>query len=72
MSNFVKKDESLAIPSSYEVLEILGEGVYGKVLKCRKPETDQLVAVKVSTQPTCSSLIREHFFFLCARVFKLS
>ena len=31
----------------YEVLELIGQGSYGRVLKCRDHKTKQLVAVKV-------------------------
>ncbi|XP_036934674.1 homeodomain-interacting protein kinase 1-like [Acanthopagrus latus] len=38
------------LPSRYEVLEVLGEGYFGKVLKCRKKDNKQTVAVKI---PKC-------------------
>ena len=31
----------------YEVLELMGEGTFGRVLKCRDHKTQQLVAMKV-------------------------
>uniref|UniRef100_A0A3B3ZY82 Protein kinase domain-containing protein n=1 Tax=Periophthalmus magnuspinnatus TaxID=409849 RepID=A0A3B3ZY82_9GOBI len=31
----------------YKVLQLLGEGVYGKVAKCRNRVTGELVALKV-------------------------
>ena len=35
------------LPSEYEVLKVLGEGCFGKVLKCWKKDTEQTVAVKI-------------------------
>ena len=31
----------------YEVLEVMGQGTFGRVLKCRDHKTKQLVAMKV-------------------------
>ncbi|XP_047426423.1 homeodomain-interacting protein kinase 1-like [Mugil cephalus] len=36
------------IPENYEFLQILGEGGFGKVIKCVKRETNQTVAVKIN------------------------
>lgn len=38
----------LPIPRSYEFLEILGEGGFGKVVKCVKRGTEQTVAIKIA------------------------
>ncbi|KAM8766626.1 homeodomain-interacting protein kinase 1-like isoform 2-T6 [Acanthopagrus schlegelii] len=35
------------LPSEYEVLKVLGEGCFGKVLKCWKKDIEQTVAVKI-------------------------
>ncbi|XP_030230865.1 dual specificity tyrosine-phosphorylation-regulated kinase 4 [Gadus morhua] len=35
------------IASCYEVLELMGQGTFGRVLKCRDHKTQQLVAMKV-------------------------
>lgn len=32
--------------NKYEILQIVGEGAYGVVLKCRNKETGEVVAVK--------------------------
>ncbi len=32
----------------YEVISILGEGAFGQVLKCRDPQLDRIVAVKIA------------------------
>lgn len=34
------------LPSEYEFLEVLEEGRFGQVLKCRKRDTEQIVTVK--------------------------
>lgn len=36
------------VPSKYEFLEVLEESFFGKVVKCGKRDTDQIVAVKIS------------------------
>ena len=38
------------LPRGYEVLKVLGEGYFGKVLKCWKKDIKQTVAVKI---PKC-------------------
>ena len=35
------------LPSEYKFLKVLGEGVFGKVLKCVKRETREIVAIKM-------------------------
>ena len=45
--------------NKYEVMEVVGEGAYGVVLKCRNTETGGVVAVKKfkesdgKLQPSC-------------------
>ena len=35
------------LPSEYKFLKFLGEGVFGKVLKCVNQETHEIVAIKM-------------------------
>lgn len=35
------------LPSEYEYLKFLGQGAFGQVVKCRKRNTGQIVAVKI-------------------------
>lgn len=31
----------------YEVLEVMGQGAFGQVLKCRDHKTNEMVAIKI-------------------------
>lgn len=35
------------LPSEYKFLKVLGEGVFGKVVKCVNKETREIVAIKM-------------------------
>lgn len=37
-----------SIPKSYKVLEILGQGGFGQVVKCVRRGTEHTVAIKIS------------------------
>lgn len=41
------------LPKNYELLEVLGAGAFGEVLKCIKRDTNEIVAVKVP-HPKCN------------------
>ena len=58
--------------NKYEVMEVVGEGAYGVVLKCRNKDTGGVVAVKKfkesdgevhrRTDPDCSTWPRQYWY----------
>jgi serine/threonine protein kinase len=43
----MKLDGKLAQFKDFEIIDIIGEGSFGRVFKARKKDTDQLFALKV-------------------------
>ncbi|KAF6030208.1 hipk [Bugula neritina] len=43
----VQHEVMLSLTSSYEVLEFLGRGTFGQVVKCWKKGTNDIVAIKI-------------------------
>jgi serine/threonine protein kinase len=40
-------DGKLAMFKDFEILEVIGEGSFGRVYKCKKRESGQILALKV-------------------------
>lgn len=43
----LKVNDVLGEVTTYEILDLMGQGTFGQVVKCRKQSTGELVAVKV-------------------------
>ena len=54
--------DPVKLPSSYVLLDVLGEGGYGVVMRCRKRDTKEIVAVKISKSSDNQEEVG-HFFF---------
>uniref|UniRef100_A0A665X7V9 Protein kinase domain-containing protein n=1 Tax=Echeneis naucrates TaxID=173247 RepID=A0A665X7V9_ECHNA len=50
--------------TTYEVLDFSGEGIFGKVAKCRDSVTSELVAVKIHKDIEDDSTAGAHVFVL--------
>lgn len=54
----VRLEAKGTLESKYEILYTLGNGSYGKVLKIRDKQTDELKAVKIISKERCSTLYK--------------